>query len=116
MRRPELTPASFAFSGPCFPAAPLSWIVSQRSWGFAVEKISTIGCAACGTLAYSLQNIAPAEAGDGPNPEYPWPHAAPAHYPSGHTFALWNELTNTGQGRKLMEFVGHAVTGFENYA
>jgi len=68
------------------------------------------------TLAYSLQNIAPAEAGNGPNPEYPWPHETPAHCPVGHTFALWNQLTNTGQGRKLMEFVEHAIARFENYA
>jgi hypothetical protein len=67
-------------------------------------------------LAYSLQNLAPAEARDGPNPEYPWPHEAPAHCPVGHTFALWSELTNTGQGRKLMEFVGHATARFDNYA
>ena len=67
-------------------------------------------------LAYSLQNIAPAEAGDGPNPEYPWPHEIPAHCPVGHTFALWNQLTNTGQGRKLMEFVEHAIARFESYA
>ena len=68
------------------------------------------------SLAYSLQNIAPAEAGNGPNPEYPWPHEAPAQCPVGHTFALWDQLTNTGQGRKLMEFVGHAIARFENYA
>jgi hypothetical protein len=67
-------------------------------------------------LAYSLQNIAPAEAGNGPNPEYPWPHEAPVHCPVGHTFTLWNELTNTGQGRKLMEFVAHAIARFEKYA
>ena len=68
------------------------------------------------TLAYSLQNIAPAEAGNGPNPEYPWPHEAPVHCPIGHTFALWNQLTNTGQGRKLMAFVDHAVARFDSYA
>jgi hypothetical protein len=67
-------------------------------------------------LAYSLQNIAPAEAGDGPNPEYPWPHAAPANCPMDHAFALWNQLSNTGQGRKLMEFVGRAIAQFEQYA
>ncbi len=67
-------------------------------------------------MAYSLQNIAPAEAGNGPNPEYPWPHEAPAHCPVGHAFDLWNQLTNTGQGRKLMEFVEHAILRFENYA
>jgi hypothetical protein len=67
-------------------------------------------------LAYSLQNIAPAEAGNGPNPEYPWPHEAPTQCPIDHTFALWNQLTNTGKGRKLMEFVDRAITCFEDYA
>ena len=91
----------------------MSWIGSRKRWAFDVERIWIIGCVACGRLAYSLQNIAPAEAGNGPNPEYPWPHEAPAHCPAGHTFALWNQLTNTGQGRKLMEFVEHAIVRFE---
>lgn len=68
------------------------------------------------TLAYSLQNIAPAEAGDGPNPEYPWPHEAPADCPIRHTFALWNRLKNTGHGRKLMEVVERAIARFDDYA
>lgn len=67
-------------------------------------------------LAYSLQNIAPAEAGDGPNPEYPWPHDAPEHCPVDHTFALWSQLSNTGQGRKLLMFIEHAITRFDQYA
>lgn len=67
-------------------------------------------------LAYALQNVAPAEAGDGPNPEYPWPHEAPADCPVDHSFALWDRLANTGQGRKLMGFVERAVARFEQYA
>lgn len=67
-------------------------------------------------LAYSLQNIAPAEAGDGPNPEYPWPHQAPADCPAGYTFALWSQLTQTGQGRNLIVFIERAITRFEQYA
>jgi hypothetical protein len=69
-----------------------------------------------GPMAYSLQNIAPAEAGNGPNPEYPWPHEAPMRCPAGHTFDLWNQLTNTGKGRKLMVFVEHAIVRFEEFA
>jgi HEPN domain-containing protein len=68
------------------------------------------------TLAYSLQNIAPAEAKDGPNPEYPWPHENPVHCPSDHAFALWNQLSNSGQGRKLIEFIDRAITRFDTYA
>jgi hypothetical protein len=68
------------------------------------------------TLAYSLQNIAPAEAGNGPNPEYPWPHEAPADCPIGHRFDLWKQLTNTGQGRKLIEIIERALARFDQYA
>jgi hypothetical protein len=68
------------------------------------------------SLAYSLQNLAPAEAGNGPNPEYPWPHEAPAHCPIHHPFALWNQLINTGQGRKLIEVIERAVVRFDEYA
>ncbi len=67
-------------------------------------------------LAYALQNLAPAEAGNGPNPEYPWPHEAPVHWPAGYTFDLWTQLSDTGQGRKLMEFIGRAVKHFEAYS
>lgn len=67
-------------------------------------------------LAYALQNLAPSEAGNGPNPEYPWPHEAPTDCPSRHTFALWNQLTNSGQGRKLMEIVERAIARFDEYA
>ena len=67
-------------------------------------------------LAYGLQNIAPAEAGDGPNPEYPWPHEAPTQCPISHTFALWDQLANTAPGRKWMKFVEHAIARFEDYA
>ena len=65
-------------------------------------------------LVETLQNIAPAEAGNGPNPEYPWPHEEPAHCPVDHTFALWNQL-NTGQGRGLMQFIERAIVNFEQY-
>lgn len=68
------------------------------------------------TLAYSLQNLAPAEAGDGPNPEYSWPHDAPAESPIRHSFSLWIQLADTGRGRKLMEVVQRAIARFDEYA
>ncbi len=86
------------------------------SWGSDDERTWRTGYATSRALAYALQNIAPAEAGDGPNPEYPWPHEAPADCPANHTFALWTQLTNTGQGRKLMEFVERAIAAFAAYA
>lgn len=67
-------------------------------------------------LAHTLQKISPAEAGDGPNAEYPWPHAAPTNCPVDYPFPLWNELSNTAQGRKLLHFVGRAIKHFEAYA
>ncbi len=67
-------------------------------------------------LAYQLQNIAPAEASDGPNPEYPWPHANPVHCPAGYLFPLWTQLADTGEGRKLLEFIGTALRCFPDYA
>ena len=66
-------------------------------------------------LAHSLQSIAPAEARDGPNPEYPWPHEAPAHCPIDHRFALWTQLTDSAHGRRLLVFVEHAINRFEHY-
>jgi len=67
-------------------------------------------------LAYALQNIAPAEARDGPNREYPWPHHLPLHCPAEHKFDLWAQLQNTGRGRKLMNVTGLAITTFDVYA
>jgi hypothetical protein len=67
-------------------------------------------------LAYALQNMAPAEAGNGPNPEYPWPHQDPAYCPANYPFDLWTQLSDTGRGRKLMEFIGTAVRRFATYA
>ena len=67
-------------------------------------------------LAFALQQIAPAEAGDGPNPEYPWPHLAPANSPATHSFHLWNQLTGTGQGQRLLSFIDRAVIHFDQYA
>jgi hypothetical protein len=68
------------------------------------------------SLAYALQAVAPAEAGDGPNAEYPWPHHTPAECPVDFAFPLWNDLANTGQGRKLLDFVARAVATFDQYA
>ncbi len=66
-------------------------------------------------LAYRIQNLAPAEAGDGPNPEYPWPHEVPLHTPVRYEFSLWTELAETGRGRHLLKFVGNAVKNFPAY-
>lgn len=67
-------------------------------------------------LAYQVQNSAPAEANDGPNPEYPWPHGNPANAPVSHDFTLWHSLTESAQGKRLLEFVKTAVAAFDAYA
>jgi hypothetical protein len=39
-------------------------------------------------LAYELERLAPALAGDGPNPEYSWPRSEPRHSPVTHDFQV----------------------------
>lgn len=84
-----------------------------KASGFGRAKDLDRWMAAIQTLAYSMQNMAPAEAGNGPNPEYPWPHEAPAHCPATHSFALWKAMSDTGQGRKLLEFIDRAIRRFD---
>lgn len=67
-------------------------------------------------LAYRLEQLAPSLAGeDGPNPEYPWPHAAPEHCPATFAFPVWEEL-KTGRGRHLLRVLDAAVQTFPQYA
>jgi hypothetical protein len=67
-------------------------------------------------LAYDLQNLAPAEANDGPNPEYPWPHDAPISCPAEYTFDLWARLRDDRRGRELLKFIKNGVDRFEQFA
>ena len=67
-------------------------------------------------LAHELERLAPALANDGPNPEYPWPHAAPENAPVTHDFDLWRRLVHTGRGRKFLDIVAAAVARFPEYA
>ncbi|MFI5387150.1 MAG: hypothetical protein ACHQ50_13645 [Fimbriimonadales bacterium] len=66
-------------------------------------------------IAYDLERLAPALANEGPNPEYPWPHAQPVYAPVNHNFAVWTVLTS-GQGRDLMRVIRIAVDRFPEYA
>ncbi len=66
--------------------------------------------------AYDLEKLAPALAGDGPNPEYPWPHDAPVEYPAGYRFDLWKWLGESGSGRQFSKVVEIAVDRFPIYA
>ena len=66
-------------------------------------------------IAYDLERLAPDLANDGPNPEYPWPHARPNSAPVNHNFPIWATLTS-GQGRDLMRVIRIAVNRFPEYA
>jgi len=66
-------------------------------------------------LAYELERLAPALANNGPNPEYPWPHAHPQFAPVNYNFDAWTSLTS-GQGRDLMRIIQIAVNRFPEYA
>ena len=67
-------------------------------------------------LAYELERLAPALAGkNGPNPEYPWPQAAPIAAPVSYEFGVWTRLTATGRGRKLLKVIDAAILEFPNY-
>ena len=66
-------------------------------------------------IAYELERLAPALANNGPNPEYPWPHAQPQYAPANHEFAIWSSLAS-GQGRDLMRIIRIAVNRFPEYA
>jgi hypothetical protein len=56
-------------------------------------------------LAERVEDLAPALALDGPNPEYPWPRAEPQFAPAEHTFAIWQELQETAVGRQFLKLV-----------
>jgi len=66
-------------------------------------------------LVYDLERLAPALAQDGPNPEYPWPQAAPAHSPALYRFDVWTQLTGTSRGRQLLKVIRTAVERFPDY-
>lgn len=66
-------------------------------------------------IAYDLERLTPDLANDGPNPEYPWPHSAPATAPASHRFQIWEKLI-AGQGRGLLRVLQIAIGSFDSYA
>jgi len=54
------------------------------------------------SFADAIEKLAPALAGEGPNPEYPWPPTDPNTSPAEHTFPIWQELTDTAAGRRFL--------------
>ena len=66
-------------------------------------------------IAHEVERLAPDRANDGPNPEYPWPHAEPQTAPVNYSFPVWDSL-KSGQGRDLMRVIHIAVDRFPEYA
>jgi hypothetical protein len=56
-------------------------------------------------LAERIEDLAPALSPDAPNPEYPWPRAAPQIAPAEYTFAIWVELTKNATGRRFLSLI-----------
>lgn len=67
------------------------------------------------TIAHELERLAPSLAGDGPNPEYPWPHANPIAAPVNHTFSVSRDFESS-RGRDLLRIIETAVNRFDEYA
>ena len=65
-------------------------------------------------LSHAIERLATALANDGPNPEYPWPHAAPQYAPMAFEFADCNLENSTG--RELLWIVQSAISQFSEYA
>ena len=66
-------------------------------------------------FVYAIERLAPALANDGPNPEYPWPHASPQFVPATFDFDVWRQLTDTGRGRQLIQVIQSALEQFPVY-
>lgn len=79
----------------------------NENWAHTIRKITP--------LAENLQKLAPALANDGPNPEYPWPTAAPTKTPVEYAFPIWEELTDTSYGRTLLSFIQYLFAMAEEY-
>ena len=67
------------------------------------------------TLAYDLENLAPALANNGPNPEYPWPQVEPEFVPVTYDFDIWTKFAETGRGREFLRIIDVAVKNFPAY-
>jgi len=65
----------------------LGYSGQNESWKHTIRKSIP--------LANELQMLAPALAGDGPNPEYPWPLVSPKVAPCEFDFPIWKQFQDT---------------------
>ena len=66
-------------------------------------------------LAEKIEDLAPALALDGPNPEYPWPRDDPQTAPVEHSFPIWEELQGTANGQRFLYLMGKLFKSAEAY-
>jgi hypothetical protein len=76
----------------------LGYAGKNENWGHLIRKSVP--------LAENIEDLAPALALDGPNPEYPWPRANPQIAPAEHAFPVWMELQGKVKGRKFLDLIG----------
>jgi len=66
-------------------------------------------------FAEAIERLAPSLAGDGPNPEYPWPPDDPHHAPVEFAYPLWAELQTTAAGRKFLTLIEKLFDAAESF-
>lgn len=66
-------------------------------------------------LAEMIEDLAPALAGDGPNPEYPWPPNDPTETPVEFEFPIWVELMDTTPGHQFITLITDLFAAAEAY-
>lgn len=66
-------------------------------------------------VAQVIEAMAPSEADDGPNAEYPWPHEAPTDAPASYRFPLTDELFSP-RGKRFLDILRRLLNRFEQYA
>ncbi len=71
----------------------LGWEGQNESWANMLRKSVP--------LAERIEDLAPALSPDSPNPEYPWPRAAPRFAPAEFDFDLWKDLQESA-GRQFL--------------
>src|SRR5206468_3880674 len=68
-------------------------------------------------FAREVEKLAPQLAGDGPNPEYPWPPPPKqaTTTPLRYTFSVWEKLQTTAKGAKFQDFIQRVLNIFPEY-
>ena len=79
----------------------------NESWVYLIRKSIR--------LAASVEDLAPTLAGDGPNPEYPWPPDDPKTAPAEYAFPIWQELRGTAEGRQFLKLIGDLFSAAEAF-